>query len=134
MRADQDTLSVLHQKADGLPWTPPANYSLYPSPASRLFDPTPLDDPRLPIPSPSLYTYDLPELPTRDPQRFRPELSETKKSDSNLIRLPAPPVDEPAEISPGRAERQPFEATSVRSEIDGLHAKMPAGMKLRILH
>jgi outer membrane protein TolC len=50
---------------------PPPGFTVDPDPRSRFCDPTPPDDPLLPIPAPRLYAYDLPELPERDPRRFR---------------------------------------------------------------
>ncbi len=44
-----------------LPW----NYSIMPDPESRFFDPSPPDDPQLPMPAPQLYAYRLPALPGR---------------------------------------------------------------------
>lgn len=75
LRADRDAYCILHEKTDSTPWRPPINYSVYPVPASRWYDPTPADDPRLPIPSPQLYAYPLPEMPQRDPARFQPSLN-----------------------------------------------------------
>lgn len=73
LRSDRDSYGILEEKTHGKPWEPPPDFSIYPHPASRFFDPTPLDDPLLPIPAPNLYAHQLPEIPKRDPARFRPD-------------------------------------------------------------
>lgn len=73
-RADADAYSLIHEKAGHTPWDVPYDYDVVPMPGSRLYDPTPLDDPLLPKPAPQLYAYDLPQLPERDPERFRQRL------------------------------------------------------------
>lgn len=72
MRADADAYARLIEKSCAKPWSIPGDYSVYPAPHSRLHDPTCVNDPRLPSPSPQLYEYELPELPKRDLGRFRP--------------------------------------------------------------
>jgi len=76
LRADADAYGRLIEKSWGKPWGVPSDYSVYPAPHSRLYDPTCVNDPMLPMPSPQLYNYDLPELPERDPGRFRPGTSD----------------------------------------------------------
>jgi len=71
-RADVDAYSILREKTAHSPWEPPPGFDIVPGPGSRLFDPTPLDDPLLPMPAPQLYAFELPQLPERDPRRFRP--------------------------------------------------------------
>ncbi|MEZ6115391.1 MAG: TolC family protein [Pirellulaceae bacterium] len=71
LNADQDAYCVLQQKTLGTPWSPEMNYSVYPRPDSRLYDPSCVDDPALPVPAPQLYAYNLPALPQRDPARFK---------------------------------------------------------------
>ncbi|MEM7475102.1 MAG: TolC family protein [Planctomycetota bacterium] len=64
-RANRDARCLLHEKTQAKPWAVPANFSLTPSPESRL---APLDclvSPRLPCPTPTLYAYKLPELRSR---------------------------------------------------------------------
>lgn len=70
--ADRDSYFLLQQKAGAAPWAPPSDFSLHPDPTSRLYDPTPLDDPWLPMPAPQLYAYRLPELPPRTPRGTHP--------------------------------------------------------------
>jgi outer membrane protein TolC len=65
LRADREAHSILQSKTQRRPWTLPWNYSIMPDPESRFFDPTPTDDPRLPLPAPQLYAYRLPALPER---------------------------------------------------------------------
>ena len=72
VRADKDAYRLLGNKTACRPWEPPPGFTVYPHPRSRFFDPTSPDDPTLPIPTPQLYAYDLPELPEHDPNRFRP--------------------------------------------------------------
>ena len=72
MRADDDAGHALLQKSVHTPWAPPSNFSVYPEPRSRLYDPSPVNDPVLPKPAPQLYAYQLPELTERDPARFTP--------------------------------------------------------------
>jgi outer membrane protein TolC len=63
--ADRDAYGMLLAKTGMHPWAPPSDFSLHPTPESRLYDPTPLDDPWLPHPAPQLYGYEIPELPPR---------------------------------------------------------------------
>ena len=73
LRADRDAHCILREKTANAPWRPPADFSVYPNPASRWHDPTPKDRPCLPVPAPQLYGYSLAEMPKRDPKRFQPE-------------------------------------------------------------
>ena len=75
LRADRETYGVLEEKTRCAPWRLPTSFSVYPDPQSRFFDSSCLDDPALPIPAPKLFSYCLPELPARDPRRFRPEVA-----------------------------------------------------------
>ena len=61
VRADEDAYFALHQKSDCTPWVPPRDFSVYPDWQSRLYDPSPVNDPCLPMPAPQLYAYQLPE-------------------------------------------------------------------------
>jgi outer membrane protein TolC len=65
LRADRDAHSVLQSKTTSRPWRLPWDYSIMPDPQSRFYDPTPTDDPLLPMPAPQLYAYLLPTLPQR---------------------------------------------------------------------
>ncbi len=65
LAADRDATAILAEKSACQPWQLPAMFSVYPDPRSRFFDPTPTDDPALPVPAPQLYAYTLPELPQR---------------------------------------------------------------------
>lgn len=65
LRADRDTHAILNSKTAQRPWMLPWDYSIMPDPASRFHDPSPLDDPQLPMPAPQLYAYRLPALPGR---------------------------------------------------------------------
>ena len=89
VHADGDAHAILREKSGHSPWMPPSDYSLYPNPMSRLYDPTPLDDPILKTPSPKLYAYDLPPLPERDPGRLRPDLRDERRPGPEIRRLPS---------------------------------------------
>jgi outer membrane protein TolC len=69
-KTDADAYALLHEKVAESAWHLPSDYDLQPRPDSRLFDPSFIDDPTLPDPSPHLYAYQLPQLPERDPARF----------------------------------------------------------------
>lgn len=71
LAADRETYGVLAEKTAAAPWQVPPGFDVQPDPGSRFYDPSAADDPELPIPSPQLYAYQLPELPPRDPARFR---------------------------------------------------------------
>jgi outer membrane protein TolC len=71
LRADRDSYWILSEKGAGSPWQIPFGFRVRPDPRSRFHDPTPPDDPILPPPNPQLYGYHLPDLPERDPRRFR---------------------------------------------------------------
>ncbi len=59
-QADEDALSILDEKSQEPAWTPPLSYSIEPAPQSRLFDPSPIEDPILPDPQPRLHVYEIP--------------------------------------------------------------------------
>lgn len=71
LAADRDAATLLIEESCGTPWQAPSAFSVYPDPESRFYDPTPDDDPLLPVPAPELYAYRLPRLSPRDPARFR---------------------------------------------------------------
>jgi len=71
LRADREASLLLSEKTGGTPWMLPFDFTVEPDPESRFYDPTPTDDPLLPVAAPRLYDYVLPELPQRDPRRFR---------------------------------------------------------------
>jgi len=60
-QADEDALAILDEKTQEPGWTPPLSYSIEPSPQSRLFDPSPIEDPILPDPRPRLHIYEIPD-------------------------------------------------------------------------
>jgi len=113
LAADRDAVAVLGEKSAGKPWQLPPMFSIYPHPQSRFFDPTPNDDPILPVPAPQLYAYRLPQLPQRDPQRFRGEPGESlaasapgelRVSDTNL----AGPIARVGAAANAQAKPAPF--------------------------
>ncbi|QDT10880.1 TolC family protein [Planctomycetes bacterium K23_9] len=75
IRADNDAYSRILEKSQCTPWAVPSDHSVYPAPDSRLYQPTCVNDPRLPSPSPQLYAYELPELPEHKASRFIPRQS-----------------------------------------------------------
>lgn len=81
LASDRDAYGILNQKVSSRPWSLPSDYSLQPPPTSRLYDPTPPDDPWLPVPAPQLYAYQIPAMPPRT-VRMGPEF---------LPAIPAPP-------------------------------------------
>ncbi len=109
LRADRDAYCILHEKTDTTPWQPPTNYSVYPVPASRWYDPTPADDPRLPIPSPQLYAYPLGQMPKRDPARFQPSLNLQPEAAEigNRTAIDSPMVVQPSRLLPAGATPVP---------------------------
>ncbi|MCU0871673.1 MAG: TolC family protein [Pirellulaceae bacterium] len=88
LAADRDATALLAEKSLGRPWQVPPAFSVYPHPQSRFFDPTPDDDPILPVLAPRLYAYSLPDLPERDPNRFRGEaLTSVAAADCTELRI-----------------------------------------------
>ncbi len=98
-RADRDTYSILREKSQGKPWEPPPDFDVRPHPLSRFFDPTDPVDPLLPMPAPQLYAYELPELPERDPRRFRGNAGGNRTAPEEL----PPPGAEPYGAQPSPA-------------------------------
>ncbi|MCL4203288.1 MAG: TolC family protein [Pirellulaceae bacterium] len=83
-----------------------------PDPASRFFDPTPTDDPLLPLPAPQLYAYRLPALPGREPSDGRrignpPNASQPSPDPLFATGLPGQPVQQAAFQVPAGAEEIP---------------------------
>jgi hypothetical protein len=72
IKADRDAYSIANEKSIHTPWELPWDYNLLPPEHSRLYDPTPIDDPLLPLPAPQLYAYDLPPLRDAQSQQFQP--------------------------------------------------------------
>ena len=100
LRADADAYGRLIEKSSHKPWQIPGGYNVYPAPHSRLHDPTCVNDPRLPSPSPQLYDYELPELPERDLARFRPKRSDAESLEELDVPEPAAPASEPNQPEP----------------------------------
>lgn len=72
-RADADTYHILREQTYCAPWET-GQFSINVDPSSRLANHGPVDDPCLPLAAPSLYDYDLPRVPDRDPRRFSTSL------------------------------------------------------------
>jgi outer membrane protein TolC len=96
-RADRDAYGIVAEKSAFTPWSPPAGFDIVPDPRSRLFDPTPIDDPLLPVPAPQLYKYQLPD--PIGPSRREP--------------LPAPPEFPPPVLPPPADEQLSQNAPAV---------------------
>jgi outer membrane protein TolC len=71
LAADAQTYATLDEKSAFTPWAIPRGFNILPARGARFFDPTPRDDPLLPVPAPQLYSYQLGQLLPRDPSRFR---------------------------------------------------------------
>ena len=69
-RADRESYGLLDEKTACKPWALAWGFNIQPDGRSRFSDPTPAEDPELPLPSPHLYEYELPEVRPRDPARF----------------------------------------------------------------
>ena len=92
-RADRDAYELLSEHTWGTPWEIPAEFSVYPSPDSRLADATDTDWPCLPSPGPVLYAQ-------ADTARSEPPEVEQIPSPSDLppsteLRL-LPPLEQTA--------------------------------------
>ena len=89
LRADKDAYARIIEKSACKPWAVPGDYSVYPKPHSRLYDPTCVNDPCLPDPAPQLYAYELPPLPQREDGRFFPNQEAGEEGVTPQL-LPAP--------------------------------------------
>ena len=63
---DRNAYDLLAEKSVAKPWQVPAGFNILPNPMSRFFDPTSIEHPVLPPPSPHLYAYPLPVLAQPD--------------------------------------------------------------------
>ena len=99
-RADADSYEIIAEKANGAPWAAPAGFDVRPDPRSRFHDPTCFVHPQLPIPSPVLYGYALPELNGMPPAENGSEIEEL------------PPIDDQRSDKsvPGSGQVRPLEA------------------------
>ena len=116
-RADVDAYGILREQTYCAPWSA-SHFSIDVDPTSRLHDATPVDDPRLPMPAPSLYAYELPNMPDRDPARFAPSGSPANEAPSELQtdmagigrrhmrRLPSRADAGTADVPPNLAEQE----------------------------
>ena len=62
LRADKEVYSLIREKSTNVVWTSSAGFSIDPDPRSRFFDSSSPDNPALPLPGPSLYDYEIPDL------------------------------------------------------------------------
>lgn len=119
LRADAEAYSILTEKSASTPWRLPFGFSVEPDPRSRFYDPSPTDDPWLPVPAPQLYAYSLPDLPERDPSRFR---GHTPASAGDAPYPEIPPLSS-REGQPQIAERSsdsPTDSTPTRSASEAI--------------
>ncbi|MCA9217770.1 MAG: hypothetical protein KDB27_32095, partial [Planctomycetales bacterium] len=94
LRADRDSYTILHQKTDCAPWQPENDFTVYPRPDSRLYNNPVVDCPTLPNPSPQLYEYELPPIPDRDPERFRPQAATGRPANERQPEAHSEPIDD----------------------------------------
>ena len=118
VRADRDAYARVIEKTQHTPWMP-SNFNVYPAPNSRLYDPTCVNDPYLPTPSPQLYDYELPALPPRDNDRFRPSATASAEGMIDSIRQQQQQQQQPNATPP-----VPFEEIN---ELDPPPAPLPDG-------
>lgn len=120
LAADAQTYATLAEKSAFTPWAVPPGFSIWPSPGARFFDPTPRDDPLLPVPAPQLYSYKLGKLPGRDPSRFRPPATKKppvfEEIPPGLPDSPDEPTDRGSGVVPA-AFLQEWPATAVAAEL-----------------
>lgn len=126
IRADHDGYARVIEKSNGTPWQPPGDYGVYPPQHSRLHDPSCIEDPCLPTPSPQLYDYDLPELPTRDNERFTrafanregsKQLDELDQFEQREDAIPPTPVDDEFQPPPAPTPSEPLDASAAKRSI-----------------
>jgi len=84
--ADEDALSILDEKSQEPAWTPPLSYSIEPAPQSRLFDPSPIEDPILPDPQPRLHVYEIPNGIGRRAELPAPAAAPTETAMTTSVR------------------------------------------------
>ncbi|MCH5376773.1 MAG: hypothetical protein JJ992_22635, partial [Planctomycetes bacterium] len=126
VRADREAYSTLAFKTGGTPWHLADNYSVMPDPRSRFFDPTPIDDPLLPVPAPQLYAYRLPDLPPHDASRLPGDNAAQDRSE-----ITQPPYA-PVHIAQGSPEpvrhvsfQQPVDAGDAASQDAEIQVESP---------
>lgn len=127
LRADADAYGRVLEKSCGTPWAVPSNFSVYPHPSSRLYDPSCVNDPQLPSPAPQLYDYQLPPLPERDLNRFRPQHSKGNgtRPVGMIEEVPAPREG----IQPGSMEVElvPVETDDLIQPLPPMQLQPPSG-------
>jgi outer membrane protein TolC len=101
LHADREAYSILQSKTTSRPWKLPWDYSIMPDPESRFYDPTPTDDPLLPVPAPQLYAYRLPTLPHRASEGDRHDGSLREAPDTSGLE-PEPQIAATSTQSPVR--------------------------------
>jgi len=140
LSADRQSYGVLSEKAACTPWEAPIDFSIEPDPRSRFCDPGLPDDPILPTPTPCLYAYELPGLPTRDPDRFHGPAGtadgaepiatgvlETVDAGEMQVGLPVVAIPKVFwRALPGKCRQRMFEFRSMRAEYDRTFQRQPA--------
>lgn len=110
-RADCDAHGLIQEKSDFTPWAIPQNFTLLPSPESRLATGDCLTCPTLPQPTTSLYSYNLPYLRSNDRS---PEENKEDTTDENPLGSPIPP--EAWEAIPTQCLTRMLDFVSVQDE------------------
>ncbi len=117
-RADRDAYCLIQQKTASTPWAEPVGYSITPPEESRLFDPCSELNPRLPVPSPSLYAYQLPYLQSQQEQQAQNAAEDsangTQEDSETPLGSPIPP--DAWNAIPAACLERMFEFESVRDE------------------
>ena len=119
-RANAHAQCLIAEKTQATPWAVPANFSLTPSPESRLASVDCLTSPRLPCPTPSLYAYRIPELrPKAGADEVDFELAdETSENDEDTEPLGVPIPADAWQTLPSNCLRRMLEFESIRNEAE----------------
>ncbi len=100
LRADQDAYGLVLEKSLSTPWQLPQNYSVYPTPDSRLADPTNPDFPWLPSPGPILYSGDESESTNASEEEIPTGTESERSSPPTPPRLELNPVSSLRKLPP----------------------------------
>lgn len=121
LQADRQVALLLREKAADSPWRVPESYSIWPDPRSRFADPSPPDDPALPIPAPRLYSYELPDLKPQGRAALPPRAEAVEAGQAGQEQIRA------ARASPSSASSfDPYPSAQQRA------GDVPAGAELRV--
>ena len=112
---DRNAYDLLAEKSVAMPWQVPAGFNILPNPLSRFFDPTSVEYPVLPPPSPHLYAYELPTLPSQMQQPGGTETAGRTSALQDEIRQIAYLEATTEEPEPCQEEEQPEPVVDRRS-------------------